>query len=64
MKIKGAMTILVKRAEWYGKSFEWLIDFIERNPMVETEKVTEAYNVFKAEMQSGLKEQNLLEDAV
>jgi len=62
MKIKGAMAILVKRAEWYGKSFEWLIDFIERNPMVETEKVTEAYNVFKAEMQSGLKEQNLLED--
>jgi len=64
MKIKGAMSILVKRAEWYGKSFEWLIDFIERNPMAETEKVTEAYNVFKAEMQSGLKEQNLLEDAV
>ena len=64
MKIKGAMSILVKRAEWYGKSFEWLIDFIERNPMAETEKVTEAYNVFKTEMQAGFKEQNLLEDAV
>ena len=56
MKIKTAISILVKRAEWYGKSFEWLISFIEQNPMVETERVTEAYTVYKAEMEAGLKE--------
>ena len=29
MKIKGAMTVLTKRAAWYGMSVEWLVNKID-----------------------------------
>jgi hypothetical protein len=46
MKIKGAMTILNKRAEFYGKTVEWLIDAID-NGFDEGVKVLQAYEVYK-----------------
>jgi len=47
MKIKGAMTILNKRAEFYGKSFDWVIEFIDTYPMAESYNVVQAYEVYK-----------------
>ena len=49
MKLKGAMTILNKRAEFYGKSLDWLIDFIDTHPLAETRTVIEAHDVYKRE---------------
>jgi len=46
MKIKGAMTILERRANFYGKTVEWLIDAMD-NHMDENMRVTEAYEVYK-----------------
>jgi|TARA_B100001059_G_C17711739_1_gene515886 hypothetical protein len=51
MKIKGAMTILERRANFYGKTVDWLIDAMD-NHMDEGLKVTEAYEVYK--MDQGL----------
>ena len=51
MRIKGAMTILERRANFYGKTVDWLIDAMD-NHMDETLKVTEAYEVYK--MDQGL----------
>ena len=48
MKLKGALTILNKRADFYGKSFDWLIDFIDQGNC-ETRKVIEAHDVYKRE---------------
>ena len=49
MKLKGAMTVLNKRAEFYGKSLDWLIDFIDTHPLAETRAVIEAHDVYKRE---------------
>ena len=46
MRIKGAMTILNKRCEFYGKTLAWLIDAID-NGMDENMTVTQAYEVYK-----------------
>ena len=51
MKIKGAMTVLERRANFYGKTVDWLIDAMD-NHMDEGLKVTEAYEVYK--MHQGL----------
>ena len=59
MRIKGAMTILNKRADFYGKTFDELIKFIDDetglnetfdaidNGMDENMTVTQAYEVYK-----------------
>jgi len=52
MRIKGAMTILNKRAEFYGKSLDWLIDdmdrcFKETGYIDENQNVIQAYEVYK-----------------
>ena len=52
MRIKGAMTVLNKRAEFYGKSFDWLIDDMDRclketGYINESKNVTQAYKVYK-----------------
>ena len=48
MKIKGAMTILNKRAEFYGKTFDELIEMIDNvNGGMETFKVYTAYEIYK-----------------
>lgn len=49
MKIKGAMTVLNKRCEFFGFTFDQLIEFIERNPMAQDFKTLEAYEVYKKE---------------
>ena len=48
MRLKGAMTVLNKRAEFYGKSLDWLIDFIDQGNW-ESYKVIEAHDVYKRE---------------
>ena len=48
MRLKGAMTVLNKRAEFYGKSLDWLIDFIDQGNW-EAHKVIEAHDVYKRE---------------
>lgn len=45
------MTILERRANFYGKTVDWLIDAMD-NHMDEGLKVTEAYEVYK--MDQGL----------
>ena len=46
MKIKGAMTVLNRRAQFYGKTLDWLIDAMD-NHMDENMTVTQAYEVYK-----------------
>ena len=46
MRIKGAMTILKKRAEFYGMTTEQLIQWLD-NRNDETIKVLQAYEVYK-----------------
>ena len=46
MRIKGAMTILNKRAKFYGVTVDELINFID-NGFDESIKVLQAYEVFK-----------------
>ena len=48
MRIKGAMTVLEKRAKFYGKTVEWLVDAID-NGFDEKQSVLEAYKVYKRE---------------
>jgi len=52
MRIKGAMTILNKRAEFYGKTVGWLVNEMDRclNEAGYTDEglnVTQAYEVYK-----------------
>jgi len=53
MKIKGAMSVLQRRAQFYGKPLGWLLDAMEAG-MDENMTVTNAFNVYKAEMRRGL----------
>ena len=46
MRIKGAMTILNKRAEFYGKTFDELIEMIDSG-LDETLNVLTAYEIYK-----------------
>ena len=51
MRIKGAMTILHKRAEFYGLTFRQLIDMYESDGPMKVENETlrhiQAYEVYK-----------------
>ena len=50
MRIKGAMTILKKRAKFYGMTTEELVQRLDKNLGVrinETIKVLQAYEVYK-----------------
>ena len=49
MRIKGAMSVLNKRCEFFGFTLEQLIKFIEKNPMAQDLKTLEAYKVYKKE---------------
>ncbi len=51
MKIKGAMTVLERRAKFYGKTLDWLIDAMDQG-MDENMTVTEAYEVYKMDQGS------------
>ena len=46
MRIKGAMTVLNRRAKFYGKTLDWLINAIDQG-MDENMTVTQAYEVYK-----------------
>lgn len=46
MRIKGAMTILNKRAEFYGKTFDELIEMID-NGFDENFKILTAHEIYK-----------------
>ena len=48
MRLKGAMTILNKRAEFYGKTLDELIDWIDEGNC-EPYSVVEAHDVYKRE---------------
>ena len=52
MRIKGAMTVLNKRAEFYGKTVGWLVDDMDRclketGYIDEGQTVIQAYEVYK-----------------
>ena len=50
MRIKGAMTILKKRAKHYGMTIEELVGWLDENlgfRINETIKVLQAYEVYK-----------------
>ena len=48
MKIKGAMTVLNKRSDYFGKSFDWLIENMDNgNHIGQPHKVLVAYEVYK-----------------
>ena len=47
MKIKGAMTILKKDAEFLGLTFEELCVFIERNPYAQKDSTIKSYEDWK-----------------
>ena len=50
MRIKGAMTILKKRAEFLGMTVEDLVQWLDENlgfKINETVKVLQAYEVYK-----------------
>ena len=48
MKIKGAMTVLNKRAKFFGKTVEELVEMLD-NGFDDTMTVSEAYEVYKME---------------
>ncbi len=48
MRIKGAITVLNKRAAFYGKSLTWLINEMDNGGTInETTMVLVAYEVYK-----------------
>ncbi len=47
MRIKGAMTVLTKRAEFLGITVEDLVDYIDSKPMAFSIKTLQAYEVYK-----------------
>ena len=48
MRIKGAMTVLNKRADFYGKSLDWLINEMDNGGTInENTMVLVAYEVYK-----------------
>ena len=55
MRIKGAMTVLNKRAKYYGQTFDELIEWLDNRYSYKNEmgyvdesiKVLEAYEVYK-----------------
>ena len=47
MRLKGAMTVLKKDAEFLGITFKQLCIFIERNPYAQKNSTIEAYKVYK-----------------
>lgn len=47
MKLKGAITILKKDAEFMGLSFDGVLAFIEKNPLAVPSKVLEAFKIYK-----------------
>lgn len=47
MKLKGAITILKKEAEFMGLSFNGVLDFVEKSPLAVPSKVLEAFKVYK-----------------
>jgi hypothetical protein len=48
MRIRGAMTVLNKRAAFYGKSLTWLINEMDNGGTInETTMVLVAYEVYK-----------------
>ena len=49
MKLKGAITVLRKEAEFMGLSFDGVLAFIEKNPLAVPNKVLEAFKVYKME---------------
>ena len=49
MKLKGAITVLRKEAEFMGLSFDDVLKFIEKNPLAVPSKVLEAFKVYKME---------------
>tara|TARA_B100000287_G_scaffold431833_1_gene489870 strand:- start:530 stop:685 length:156 start_codon:yes stop_codon:yes gene_type:complete len=51
MKLKGAITVLKKEAEFLGMTFEELLIFIVRNPYAVKNSTIDAYKVYKKEFQ-------------
>jgi len=49
MKLKGAITVLRKEAEFMGLSFDDVLKFIEKNPLAVPNKALEAFKVYKKE---------------
>jgi len=52
MKIKGAITVLKKRCEFFGMTIDELIKFVEVSPLAQDNKTTEAVKVYKIHMAS------------
>lgn len=46
MRIKGAMTILKKEAEFLGMTIEETVKFIDRQPSASPFRVIQAYEVY------------------
>ena len=46
MQLKTAIKVLERRAQFYGKTLEWLVDAMD-NHMDEIMRVEEAYTVYK-----------------
>jgi len=49
MKFKTAIGVIQKDAEFLGMGFLEMLQFIEANPMAQTQKTLEAYNIVKVE---------------
>ena len=47
MKLKGAISVLLKEAEFMGLSFDGALAFIEKSPLAVPSKVLEAFKVYK-----------------
>ena len=49
MQIATAIKVIQKDAEFLGLGFLEMMQFIQKNPMAQTQKTFEAYNVVKFE---------------
>lgn len=49
MRLKGALTVLRKEAEFLGMTLQEVLAFIERSPLAFPNGVIDAYEVYKRE---------------
>lgn len=49
MRLKGALTVLRKEAEFLGMTFDEVMIFIQRNPYAVPQRVIQAFGVYKKE---------------
>jgi hypothetical protein len=60
MKIKGAISVLKKEAEFFGMTFDEVLVFIEQKPWAASKNALDAYEICRKEFFSFLRREEFL----